>query len=164
MHRRHSFVLALVATLIAAAASAKDITNDELSRNPEIQTGQIVTIIEDVFAGEPRDAIDTTIRIFMCESGLRQGSRAIGIIRHLDAQGNPLRGGDGYDIGAAQIRKKSHSAPWTKQLNPHAVYDNVVYALKLQHGRLAAGEGRFDDWYPSRTCWRQPPLTMVYAS
>lgn len=152
----------LVFGLMAGASLA--LSNDDLSHDPRVQTGQIVDVIEDIFAGEPQSVINTTIRVFMCESGLRNGTRANGVIIHVLANGDIRRGPDGKDIGAGQLRPSSHTAAWTKELDPTQIRDNVVYALKLQQGRLAAGQNRFADWYPSRTCWQQAPVTMAYTS
>lgn len=156
MHFPTSSTLALVAVLAATSASA-DITNDDLSRDPAVQTEQIIEVIEDVFADESPATIDTTIRIAMCESGLRNRSgRPIGIIIHVETDGTVQQGDvDPRDTGAFQINPAMHSRAWKQEnpFNPREIVDNVEYALALQEGRVQSGQYRFADWQPSRSCW-----------
>jgi hypothetical protein len=138
-------VLTIVATLLAAAASA-EISNQALAQSPE-QDEVIVEVIEETFADMP-EHIDTMIRIAECESSLT----------HVEPDGSLVENAEPNSSasGVFQILLITHGQEIERQGLPYdltELTDHVAYAKHLVRTSIQAGRP-FSDWRPSQKCWR----------
>lgn len=80
-----------------------------------------------------------------CESSGGKGS----VPRQFDKKGNLIRGPDGHDVGAFQIRETVHGERAKKLgMNIYELQGNIAFALTLYN------DNKMRDWKMSERCWK----------
>lgn len=142
---KHILIIALALCMTTLPVAA-NISNEDLSSEPEVQAEQIEAIITDVFADMGPTVVKTMVDIARCESELL----------HVEHDGSLVQNSNSSASGVFQILLYTHGQEIERlnlDLDLTDLTEHVQYARFLVEDSIRAGHPPFIDWQPSVRCW-----------